>query len=71
MRNHYRVTWEIDLEADSPREAAIEAQAIQRDPESTANVFSVRNRSDPQDALRDGGPAEEIDLDEPADEIEP
>jgi hypothetical protein len=37
----YRVKWEIDLEADSPREAAEKALAIQRDPESIATVFWV------------------------------
>jgi hypothetical protein len=38
----YRVTWEIDVHAKSPREAAREALRIQRDPESIATVFSVR-----------------------------
>ena len=38
----YRVTWEIDLDATSPRAAAREALRIQRDPESIATVFSVR-----------------------------
>ena len=37
----YRVTWEIDLEANSPREAAEQAQEIQRDPNSIATVFAV------------------------------
>lgn len=37
----YRVVWEIDIEADSPREAAIKALEIQRDPLSTATVFDV------------------------------
>jgi hypothetical protein len=39
----YRVTWEIDVEADSHEEAAREALAIQRDPMSHAIVFTVRN----------------------------
>ena len=38
----YRVTWEIDVHAKSPRAAAREALRIQRDPESIATVFSVR-----------------------------
>jgi hypothetical protein len=38
----YRVTREIDLDATSPRAAAREALRIQRDPESIATVFSVR-----------------------------
>ena len=40
MKN-YRVKWEIDIYANSAREAAQEAQAIQRDKESTATVFQV------------------------------
>ncbi|MFE6186469.1 hypothetical protein ACFQ6U_18800 [Streptomyces sp. NPDC056465] len=39
--NSYRVTWEIDLEADDPEEAAHKALSIQRDPDSTATVFGV------------------------------
>ena len=37
----YLVTWEIDIEADSPEEAAREARAIQADHESEALVFEV------------------------------
>lgn len=37
----YRVTWEIDIVADSPRAAAEEAFAIQRDQNSIAVVFDV------------------------------
>lgn len=37
----YRVTWEIDVEADSPIEAAKKAQEIQWDLSSTATVFTV------------------------------
>lgn len=40
---HYLVTWEIDVEANSPQEAAKLALAIQRDPESTATFFGVRD----------------------------
>jgi hypothetical protein len=46
----YKVSWEIDVLAASPREAAEKALAIHRDPGSIATVFNV------------GG--EEIDLDE-------
>lgn len=38
----YRVSWQIDIEADSPTEAAEGALAVQRDPESIATVFFVR-----------------------------
>ncbi len=37
----YAVSWEIDIEADSPMEAAQKALEIQRDPESIATVFLV------------------------------
>lgn len=37
----YRVSWSIDIEAESPLEATREALAIQRDPESIATVFDV------------------------------
>lgn len=37
----YRVKWEIDIDADSPREAAERALEIQQNPESTAVVFDV------------------------------
>lgn len=39
--NRYRVTWVIDLEADTPQQAAERALAIQRNPESIATVFDV------------------------------
>jgi hypothetical protein len=38
---HYIVTWVIDIEAETPEEAAEKALEIQRDPESTATVFDV------------------------------
>lgn len=37
----YRVVWEIDLDADSPEEAAAKARKIHRDPASLAGVFDV------------------------------
>lgn len=37
----YAITWDIEIDADSPREAALKALEIQRDPNSTATVFSV------------------------------
>jgi hypothetical protein len=40
----YLVKWEIDIDADSPLEAAKEALRIQRDPESIATVFKVNDR---------------------------
>jgi hypothetical protein len=54
MQGTYRVVWEIDIEAESHREAAEEALAIQRDPQSIATVFSVTatgNRCGPSSPL--------------------
>lgn len=39
----YKVVWTIDIEANSPQEAAKEALAIQRDAGSEAVAFEVRN----------------------------
>ncbi len=41
MAKLYRVVWEIDIYARSPRGAAKEALAIQQDKDSTATVFDV------------------------------
>ena len=38
---HYRVVWEIDVWASTPRKAAEEALKMQRDPKGTATVFDV------------------------------
>lgn len=38
---HYKVEWVIDIYAATPEEAAREALAIQRDPNSLATVFEV------------------------------
>lgn len=37
----YLVVWKIDLDADTPTEAAKKALEIQRDPDSIALVFEV------------------------------
>ena len=37
----YVVRWKIELEADSPQDAAAQALDIQRDPDSIATVFDV------------------------------
>jgi len=39
----YRVTWEIDITADTPENAARQALAIQRDVNSRATNFNVRD----------------------------
>jgi hypothetical protein len=51
----YRVRWEIDIDADTPQEAAQKALAIQRDPQSIANVFDVFDES---------GQVERVDIQE-------
>jgi hypothetical protein len=57
----YRVRWEIDVEAESPREAAEKALATQRDPESEATVFDVSEKQWRGDGY-DLGPVETYDL---------
>ena len=37
----YRVKWLIDIDAESPEKAALQALRIQLDPTSTATVFEV------------------------------
>jgi len=49
----YRVIWTIDLDADSPEDAARKARVIHRNPDSWATHFEVR---DPQ------GSVQEMDL---------
>ena len=39
----YRVVWEIDIDAKTPKSAAKKALKIQRDVNSTATFFSIRN----------------------------
>ena len=39
-----RVKWEIDLDANSPHEAARKALTIQRNPQSIATVFDVTGK---------------------------
>lgn len=51
----YRVTWEIDIDADTPRAAAEQALGIQRRAGSSATVF---------DCIDEKGVTHRIDLDE-------
>ena len=44
MVTQYVVTWVVDIEATNPREAALKAQQMQRDPESIATVFDIENK---------------------------
>lgn len=38
----FHITWEIEIEADTPQEAVGKARRIQRDRDSIATVFDVR-----------------------------
>lgn len=40
----YRVIWEIDIDAKTPVEAALKALSTQRDPDSSATAFAVKDR---------------------------
>ena len=61
----FRVAWFIDVDADTPRDAASVAFGMMQRPGTSANVFDVL------EASRDNGPhsfadfAETIDLDQP------
>lgn len=54
----YLVHWTIDIEATSPREAALKALKIQRDPDSLATCFEVSRYP----GKLDGSDVETIDL---------
>ena len=41
MQHRYLVTWEMDIYAETPREAAEKAWGNMRHPNSIANVFEV------------------------------
>ena len=45
----YQVEWTVTIDADSEHEAAQQALAMQRDPESIATVFHVRDFNVPSD----------------------
>lgn len=56
----YHVTWEIDITADSPRQAAEQAQRHQQTPGSLATVFDITDETGEAtrvDLLEDDGPA--------------
>lgn len=61
----YRVSWYIDIYADSEVEAAKEALEIQRNKESIATVFDVQKWSNDLLSL---GPIHVVDLLEPNNE---
>lgn len=48
----YTVLWEIEIEANSPLEAAQKANEMQLDSNSTATVFKVIDTSKGEESLR-------------------
>lgn len=50
----YRVNWDIDVDAKNPKDAAKQALAIQRDPQSTATSFEVYEQDLSRGHLGDG-----------------
>jgi hypothetical protein len=38
----FTVTWAINIDAETPEDAVLEAFSIQRDPTSTATVFEIK-----------------------------
>lgn len=63
MHRMYRLTWEIDVDAESPREAAEKAFAIIREALTTATVLDV--------IKHDGSEVMRVDLLEPETERNP
>lgn len=41
----YRVVWEIDVDAEDPKEAAEVARFFQTAPDTTATIFDVRGET--------------------------
>lgn len=50
--NTYVVGWNMEIDAESPEEAARQALAIHRDPNSTATVFDVLEADGSGEAIR-------------------
>lgn len=47
----FTVTWTINIDADSPTDAAKQALEIQRDPDSVATSFTVKQDNSPTPAV--------------------
>lgn len=58
----YRVTWEIDVEADTPHEAAEKTREIQERREGIAHVYDVQQWEGPNGQFL--GETRRFDLDE-------
>lgn len=64
LTGEYRVTWVIDLAADSHLDAAERALIVQRDPTSIATVFTVQPHLPGGNGVAGIGHAVTIDLEE-------
>lgn len=53
QQHSYLVRWEIDIDANTPEEAAAKAAEIQADPESIATHFEVVDQCDPMRRVHD------------------
>lgn len=51
--NSYLVSWDIDVEASSPAEAAKQAEELFKHPGSTATFFNVIDKSTGEETLVD------------------
>ena len=56
----YRVSWTIEVEADSPEEAAREALEIQRDRDSEALFFDVWHDGEKTEVYLEAGEADPV-----------
>lgn len=56
----YLVEWSIDIDADSPEDAARQALGIQQDPHTTATVFHIYG---------DDGSHDIVDIEDPNEPI--
>ena len=59
----YLVTWQIELDADSPREAAERARAIQLDPDAWVGAFEVQEQPEMAKGASTAAPVVRVDID--------
>ena len=64
MPRQYLISWFVDVDDDSPYEAARQALGMQRDPESTATIFTVRDKQSGESVCIDADSGEEYPSDD-------
>ena len=69
MPRQYLISWFVDVEDDSPYEAARQALGMQRDPESIATIFTVRDKRSGESVCVDADSGEEYPSDDPCDPL--